>query len=180
MNGIRRLTTGDLPPQPPSAAAATQRTAAAASLFGVPQTPGGLVQISIELRWRLAGEIRAGRDGRLSFPEVVEGPALYRFRFLDETGPKAAMIGEAADLARRFAQFANPTGAGESVQMFHDLLRIRLGQGQRIELDIVTSDRTLRIAGRAHPVDLADLGVRRLLEQAARIAEGASAIDDQD
>jgi len=149
---------------------ARPRTAPAVSLFGAPEAPDLLVQVSIELHWHCLGEIRRSGQG-LALPPLPDGPALYRFRIVD-AGAGSLHVGEAADIASRLAPLAMPAGAGRPTPL-RTALHAELDRGRRVALDLVTGDRTVRVDGRLHPANLCDRPTRTLLARAARIAEQA-------
>jgi hypothetical protein len=153
-----------------------RRTAPAISLFGASEAPSGLVQIAIELRWRPIGRIVLDASGKLVFPEAAAMPALYRMRLLLAEGSRN-YIGETADLARRFGNYGNPHSGQETSLRIHAALHAHLAEGGAIDVDAVTAEKVpLRIAGRPIPIDLANRTIRRLLEQAAMVADDAADI----
>lgn len=161
-----------LPARPPA-----RRTAPAISLFGASEAPSGLVQISIELRWRPIGRITLDAGGKLLFPETAAMPALYRMRLLLAEGSRN-YIGETADLARRFGHYCDPHAGQETSLRIHAALHAHLADGGAIDVDAVTAEKVpLRIAGRPLPIDLANRTIRRLLEQAAMVADDAADIE---
>jgi len=60
--------------------------------------------------WRQAGEVTLDETGRLVFPELPNGPGIYRFRLIAGEGqmPARVYIGEAESLSHRMKGYRTP------------------------------------------------------------------------
>ena len=152
------------------------RPATAGVPKNLPDAAGGTVDVAITMHWKQLGVIAAEQYGKLSFPPALAVPALYRFRL---SGAQATRhyIGEAVNLRRRFGNYRNPGPSQETSNRLNKVLTNHLAAGGTVEVDLITADITLSIDGRSANFDLVDKATRRLLEQAAVVANAALDIE---
>lgn len=152
------------------------KTVAAVDIDRLPDAADGSVAVAAAMQWKQLGAIALDDAGKLAFPDAPSAPGLYRMRLSDGSAIRH-YIGEAVDLRRRFAHYRNPGPKQQTNIRVNELLCRHLGEGGDAMIDLIVSGISLSIAGQARTVDLADKAVRRLLEQAAIVANAASAID---
>ena len=107
--------------------------------------------------------------GKLSFPAAPHVPALYRLRLIARDGTRH-YIGEAINLKRRFGNYRNPGPTQATSLRINEVLVTHLAAGGQVEVDFIAGDIMLSVGGRSRSFDLADKATRRLLEQAAVVA----------
>lgn len=147
-----------------------------ASIVNLPDAPEGAVDIAISMQWKRLGEVAMDDVGKLSFPKCLEVPALYRLRLSGPTNTRH-YIGEAINLRRRFGNYRNPGPSQATSLRINDVLRTHLADGGNVEVDLIISGIDLLIEGKSHSFDLANKATRRLLEQAAVVANAAIDIE---
>lgn len=135
--------------------------------------PDGAIPIAIGVLWKELGAIALDAACRLVFPATMGLPGLYRIRLLGSTKPRH-YIGETVDLRQRFQHYRTPGPSQATNQRINALLLSHLSANGQAVIDIITGDITLIVGGKHRTDDLSDEKVRRLLEQAALIAEGGS------
>ena len=133
------------------------------------------VQLRLEFRWQLLGQVRSDEDGRLLFPSAPRRPGLYRFR-LSGRGPARHYVGETEELRRRFQQYRTPGPTQQTNIRMSAEFADHLSGGGCIGVDIVTGEIMVLAAGAPIQVDLAGKAMRRLLEHAALVDEAASGV----
>lgn len=142
----------------------------------LPNAPNGLVQVAIAMQWKKLGNVISDSGGKLSFPAAPSGPALYRLRLSNAVGTRY-YIGEALNLGRRFSNYRNPGRTQMTSLRLNEVLRNHIVGGGEVEVDVIASDISLSIAGQSVTFALSDKAVRRLLEQAALVANHAIDIE---
>ena len=100
------------------------------------------------------------------FPAAPRRFGLYRFRFRGN-GLDRHCVGETNELQRRFQQYRTPGRSRQADIGMSAEFRAHPAAGGNIEIDIVAGGEPVR-------ADLADKAIRRLLERAALVEEGAS------
>lgn len=133
------------------------------------------VQIRLEFHWQPLGQVRSDEEGRLQFPSAPRRPGLYRFR-LSGNGPGRHYVGETEELRRRFRHYRAPGPTQQTNIRMNAEFADHLSGGGCIEVDIVTGEITVLVAGAPIQVDLAGKAMRRLLEHAALVDEAASGV----
>lgn len=141
-----------------------------------PQPEGEAVRVLLEMRWKRLGTVRMKDQERLQFPDAPDEPAIYRLSLVGEEKDRR-YIGETSNLRRRFRNYRNPAPSQMTSLRINRLLRDHIDSGGRVDVDIVAGSAALTLAENAVQVDLAEKSMRRLLESAAIIAEGAAEID---
>lgn len=134
------------------------------------------IKISLSADWTFAGKITLSQEGVLNFPQVVAEAGVYRFRFSGGDRHRC-YIGESASLRRRFAAYRRPGATQATNLRLNELMIMHLSEGGRIEVDLITMISDLKKDGADKDVSLSDKAVRRLLEQAAIVNDGATEID---
>lgn len=136
----------------------------------------GRVQAAIDMRWKQLGAVTLDDSGGLCFPAVPAEPGLYRLR-LQAPGGHRHYVGESVNLRRRFGNYRNPGPTQATSIRINAVLHEHLAAGERIAIDVIFSEITLQIGGAGVAANLADKQMRRLLEQAALIVDGAADIE---
>lgn len=141
----------------------------------LPEVPDGRVQLAAEMCWRALGVVQSA-SGSLEFPSAPATAGLYRLRLL---GPhrNRQYIGESVNVRRRFSNYRSPGPTQMTSRRINHLLLEHLGAGGTIAVDVILADVTLAIGGQGRQVDLTDKPTRRLLEQAAIVACGATDVE---
>lgn len=139
-------------------------------------SPGGRIDVSIDMQWKQLGMLALDQDSKLAFPDAPTAPALYRLRLIGPSGTRH-YVGEAVNLKRRFGNYRNPGPTQATSLRINDLLLEHLRAGDEVVVDTILSGMTLLIAGKPATIDLSDKATRRLLEQAALVADHATDID---
>ncbi|MCB1466062.1 MAG: hypothetical protein KDK08_02655 [Rhizobiaceae bacterium] len=147
-----------------------------ASVEDLPDAPEGDVRITIAMQWKRLGVVVIDEDGKLSFPAAPRLPALYRLRLIGAAGVRH-YIGEAVDLHRRFGNYRNPGPTQKTSIRINEALRSHLASGDHVEVDLIARNIELSIGGADITFNLADKATRRLLEQAAVVANAAIDIE---
>ena len=134
------------------------------------------VRISAAFQWQLLGRVRIDDSGRLLFPVAPRRPGLYRFRL--HVGEETRYyIGETDNLRRRLQHYRTPGPTQKTNIRLSTELQGHIAAGGSIEVDIVADRIELTVSGTPSRADMADRAVRRLLEQAALIAEAEVGAD---
>ena len=133
------------------------------------------VRIRLEFRWHLFGQVQTDGDGRLLFPSAPRRPGLYRFR-LGGNGPARHYVGETDELRRRFQHYRTPGPKQKTNIRMNAQFLDHMAAGGRIEVDIVVDRIAVATAGEPIDGDLAAKAMRRLLEYAALVDEGAAGV----
>ena len=142
----------------------------------LPDAPEGDVRIAIAMQWKRLGVVVIEEDGKLSFPAAPQLPALYRLRLVGADGVRH-YIGEAVNLRRRFGNYRNPGPTQKTSIRINEVLISHLESGDHVEVDLIATNIELSIGGANITFDLADKATRRLLEQAAVVANAAIDIE---
>lgn len=161
-------------PDKPVAQAKTKGTSRLPIELPFADTPP--VQVTVDMMWRRLGSIAQGSDGNIAFPSAPTAPGLYRFRLIDGDSTRH-YIGETAELRRRFQHYRRPGPSQATNIRVNALLREHLAAGGISDVDIIVDGVTLTISSNEVDADLSDKATRRLLENAALVAEGDADID---
>lgn len=162
--------------KPPAARRKSRPSARPVSTEELPDAPGGKVDVAISMQWKHLGTVTIHESGKLVFPETPAVPGLYRLRLIGASGTRH-YVGEAVNLKRRFGNYRNPGPTQQTSLRINDLLIDHLRSGDGVAVDIITTGITLAIGSDKPRVDLADKATRRLLEQAALVADHATEIE---
>lgn len=124
-------------------------------------------KLHIEIEWQEVGPISVDIDGNVSVPEVPSGGGVYRYVFrLDDRS--RVYIGETANFRRRFYAYTKP-GPSQSTNQRMKERFLRLGaEGGSSTLEIANRV-DVRVDGQGVSVDVGNVFMRRLLENAALI-----------
>ncbi len=130
-------------------------------------------EVAVRFGWVRVGPI-VGTGTGLAWPAMPAGAGVYRFTL--RLGERVRLyVGETDDFRRRFSQYANP-GPTQStnLKMKARLLELLNEKGGQAHIE-VAADVTLFLNGLAlNPIDLPDVFVRRLLENAALVQVAAA------
>lgn len=137
---------------------------------------GAGIAVSLAADWVPSGEVTLSQEGKLAFPEVPKEAGVYRFRFSSEEKSRC-YIGESANLRGRFGFYRNPGATQATNLRINALMLEHLGEGGVIGLDLITQIGALMQGSFKKPGSLSDKAVRRLLEQAAIVADDATEIE---
>ena len=137
---------------------------------------GDPIKISVEIQWKEIGTITLENDD-LQFPGTPSAAALYRFRLISESGARS-YIGETINVQRRFAHYRKPGPTQATNIRINAVFREHLKDGDAIFVDLITSDVTIRNGDAEIPVDLTDKATRRLIENAALIADNSTEVEN--
>lgn len=157
-------------------AAPARKLSASADFDELADVPDGAVNIGIAMQWKQLGQISLDPSGGLVFPMAPVRPGLYRMRLLTSEGARH-YIGESVDLRRRFQSYRTPGPTQDTSIRINDILHAHLAAGETVAIDIVMAGVSLKVDRQEVAVDLADKATRRMLEQAAIVAEGAFKIE---
>lgn len=136
----------------------------------------GSIAIQVAMQWKQLGIVTLDKIGKLSFPAAPTVAALYRIRLMNTKGTRH-YIGEAVNLRRRFGNYRNPGPTQATSLRINALLREHIKAGGRVVTDLIASGIRLSVGSKSLKVNLSEKAVRRLLEQAAVIANVAIDID---
>jgi hypothetical protein len=159
-----------------TAARSAQKPVIDADLNRLPDAADGSIAIEAAMQWKQLGAIALDDAGKLLFPVAPTVPGLYRMCLSNASGTRH-YIGEAMNLRRRFAHYRNPGPSQQTNIRVNEVLRTHLDAGGEAMVDLIVSGISLSVGGRELSVDLDDKAVRRLLEQAAVVANAAIDID---
>ena len=134
------------------------------------------IERGLAFRWIPIGRVTFDGDGRLTFPEAPQSPALYRFR-IRNGGEEAIYIGETENLARRFGFYRNPGPSQQTNVRVNAKFREALSLGAQIGVAAVLSDAWIEHNGTRVAADLSSKVVRCLLENAAILNGGEMAVE---
>jgi hypothetical protein len=109
--------------------------------------------------------------GKLKFLPAPVVAGLYRLIVKRESNT-TIYIGEAANLARRFGNYRNPSPTQQTSTRLNGILCETLLSGGSVCVDIVFENVVLVVGGSEGPADLSNKAVRKLVEQAAIVAHG--------
>jgi len=133
-------------------------------------------QCGLGFQWNPIGRVVLDATGRLTFPKTPQAPALYRFR-IRSGGKESIYIGETKNLARRFTLYRNPGPSQQTNIRLNAKFREALSSGAEIGVAAVLSDAWIERDGMRVEADLSLKTVRCLLENAAVVDEGGTAIE---
>lgn len=153
------------------------RSVASRDVPSTPRTDAPSLPIDLTLRmgWKHFGKVEL-LDGKLVFPATPAVPGLYRLRiFGDPCGTH--YIGESDNLRRRFGNYRNPGPTQATSLRINAVLNEHLHAGRKAALDIIISDIEISFGGKTMTIDLSVKSMRRLLEQAAIVAEDGEEAD---
>lgn len=134
------------------------------------------VKASVDVKWLHLGTLARDASGDLAFPSAPIAPGLNRFRLKDGDSSRH-YIGETTELRRRFQHYSKPGPAQATNVRVNALLKEHLESGGGAEVDIIVDGVVLMISGEKVDADLSDKATRRLLENAALVAEGGTEIE---
>ena len=137
---------------------------------------GAEIATSLAADWAPTGDVTLSQEGKLAFPEVPTEAGVYRLRFSGEGRPRC-YIGESANLRGRFGFYRNPGATQATNLRLNALMTEHLAKGGTISLDLITQIGALMQGGFNKERSLSDKAVRRLLEQAAIVADDATEIE---
>lgn len=152
----------------------TQETARSSN--DLPFADTAPVQVSVDVKWRHLGTLAQDANSDLTFPTVPITPGLYRFRLKDGDSSRH-YIGETMELRRRFQHYRKPGPSQATNIRVNALLKEHLESGGSAEVDIIIGGVMLTISGEEVDANLSDKATRRLMENAALVAEGGTDID---
>ncbi len=113
---------------------------------------------------------------RLLIPAAPHRPGLYRF-WLHVGEETRHCIGEADNLRRRLQHYRTPGPTQKTNIRLSAELRDHMAAGRRKKVDVVADGVEVTARGTPLRAELADRALRRLLEQAALIAEAEVGVD---
>lgn len=141
----------------------------------LPAIFGTGIATSLTADWVPTGKVALSQKGKLAFPDVPKEAGVYRFRFSGEGRPRC-YIGESANLRVRFRFYRNPGPTQATNLRLNALMVEHLAEGGAIGLDLITQIESLMQGSFKKERSLSDKAVRRLLEQAAIVADDAMEI----
>ena len=127
----------------------------------------------LEFHWQFLGQVQPDIHSRLVFPIAPRRPGLYRFR-LSGNGPPRHYVGETEELRQRFQQYRTPGRTQQTNIRMNAEFFDHMKAGGTIKIDILVDKAEIIVAGSSVSTDLANKANRRLLEQAALVAETAA------
>lgn len=136
---------------------------------------GSGIATSLTADWVPTGEVTLSQS-KLVFPEVPKEAGVYRFRLSGE-GRLRSYIGESANLRARFGFYRNPGPTQATNLRLNALMIEHLEEEGAIGLDLITQIGELMEGNFKKERSLSDKAVRRLLEQAAIVADDATEIE---
>lgn len=142
----------------------------------LPTVFGAGIATSLTAEWLTSGEVILSQDGKLAFPDVPKKAGVYRFRITAEETSRC-YIGESANLRVRFHSYRNPGPTQATNLRLNALMLEHLEAGGAIGLDLITQIGALTQGNSKQERSLSDKAVRRLLEQAAIVADDATEIE---
>jgi len=132
--------------------------------------------IWIDVDWQLRGEVRVDPTGRLGFPAVDKGPALYRLWIESADERPSVYVGETGNLVSRLRSYRTP-GVGQPTNLrVRKALLDALRAGAKVTLWTAIEARVAFDAAEPRALDLSRKNQRLVAEQAA-IAEALLAED---
>ena len=132
--------------------------------------------VTAELQWREVGTV-VRENGALRFPAAPAAPGLYRFRLLSEAGDKS-YIGETVNIRRRFAHYRKPGPSQATNIRINSVFLKHLSAGGTIAVDLVTHGPVVDTGNGSAIADLTDKATRRLLENAALLADSSAEVEN--
>ena len=129
-------------------------------------------RVKLSFRWDHLGGIVYDEDGRLAFPDVRNGPGLYRFRLCGSE--EQHYIGEADKLHRRFQHYRTPGRRQPTNKRISSEIRRVLDAGDRVEVDIAVRKLSVAVNDTALTIDLYDKATRVMLEHGALITAASA------
>lgn len=130
--------------------------------------------VALRLAWRALGPIGLDPGGRLLFPRVDAGPAVYRFR-IERRGRSALYIGESDSFARRLQHYRTPGPTERTHGRIGAELATAVRGRHAVTLERLDGAPAVTVGGSRRALDLSDALDRRLAEQAALAAARAEA-----
>ena len=134
------------------------------------------IAISLTADWVPSGDVTLSQERKLVFPEVPKEAGVYRFRLTGEEKSRC-YIGESANLRGRFGFYRSPGSTQATNIRLNTLMIEHLEDGGLIGLDLITHLGALVQGSIRKQGSLSDKAVRRLLEQAAIVADDATEIE---
>ena len=131
------------------------------------------MRVCVEFNFEVVGEVSAGVDTKLVFPPLPIKPGMYRFRLLGSGNSVSDYIGETDNLRSRSYHYRNPGRTQQTNIRMLGRFRSHLDNGGTVELSTVT-EATVTVGGVSVPMDLSHKFHRRLLENAALVANPAT------
>ena len=141
-----------------------------------PKIFGTGIATSLTADWVSSGDVTLSQEGKLAFPAVPKEAGVYRFRLSGEEKSRS-YIGETANLRGRFGSYRNPGSTQATNLRLNALMLEHLQEGGVIGLDLITQIGAMMQNNAEKQGSLSDKAVRRLLEQAAILADDATEIE---
>jgi hypothetical protein len=123
------------------------------------------------MKWRAIGLVSRGGDGRLKFPSASQSPGIYRFQVRARSN-ESLYVGEAVNLARRFAHYRNPGPTQQTNMRLNARFKEALLAGAEISVAVVTEGAWIERLGKREKANLSLKAVRCLFENAALLDGG--------
>jgi hypothetical protein len=121
------------------------------------------MRVTVEFSWREVGRIVV-EAGKLRFPDIPDGPGIYRFDLGDRV-----YIGEADRLRRRFRHYRTP-GPSQTTNLRLNAAMVPLLLAGGVVIVCTVTEAQLDVDGAAAPLDLSRKASRLLVESAALTA----------
>jgi len=121
-------------------------------------------RIEVQYNWESAGRVGLV-SGRLHFPQVTSGPAIYSFRFISLRRVNE-YIGESASLSGRFYQYGRPGPSQRTNLRVSPILIEAVERTGPVELRIITTA-ALHLGIESTGLDLNERWARILVESLA-------------
>ena len=132
---------------------------------------------SLSMLWIPIGRLIQDAQGKLRFPKVDPKPGLYRLRTKYADGRIAVYIGESSDLRRKFGNYRNPGPSQVTNLRINGYLKEQLAQRCEISVSVITETAWFVDGDDRAVADHSKKAIRRLFEQWAISAEGATDIE---
>ena len=130
---------------------------------------------SLAYNWHKIGFLSTEGD-KLIFPKVPPKPGLYQF-ILKGAGRRRNYIGETSNISRRLHNYRSPGPSQVTNLRLNRILTDHLLHGGNVEVQIIVDNPKIARSEMATEAPLSQKVVRRLLENAAILAQGATDID---
>lgn len=132
-----------------------------------------IVSVQIEFHWQFIGHVQLDMHNQLKFPFLPRQPGIYRFRF-SGNGVTQHYVGETDELQRRFQNFRTPGYSQKTNIRMNANIIYHLKAGGTLKVDTVVDKGNITVAGNGVSINFSNKAIRRLLEQAALVAEIAA------
>jgi len=124
-----------------------------------------LIEIKLEFSWLSAGNVAIDQKGRLRFPKLEIGPAVYRIEIVSGQS-SMVYIGETDNFPRRMQSYRTPGLSQQTNKRLNALMHQRLSAGGIVSMS-VTSSCIIELATESTSLDFEDKFSRRLVENTA-------------